>query len=495
MKQPQYKPVVKQTGKFSILIGVIFFLFLWQFLSLVVNNQILLPHPLTVLQALGKLIFEKSFRLGIISSLISIVGGFFIGLILGILLGHLAFFMNWSETFINPVIYILKSSPLAAITIILMIWIKTSVLPFALILIAIIPPIYYSTKSGLSGAATNLLEMAFVFRFKKRHTYRTIYLPALIKETLPSLDYTSGLAWKAGITGEIMAQPFSRIGTNLYNAKIRLESSQVLAHLTVILILSLLMNYLVKTIIRFFNNKNLLPLVEDAKQHLQDNCFSKIENEQQQSQSRHFPKVKDEQQKNIPNTVSIKNLNKSYKQQLVLNNLNCEIPKGLSTAIIGPSGQGKTTFFRILTGLEQQDSGTIDFSLNPVFSYAFQDIRLLENLTLSENLLLASGYTKNSSEAKMLLNYWEPIIMELDLPLSKKIHTFSGGMKQKSSLIRALAVNSNIIILDEVFREMDYESEKLCLKLLDKEKGNRTILLATHRQDLINSLADFIIQI
>ena len=292
-----------------------------------------------------------------------------------------------------------------------------------------------------------------------------------------------------------MAQPFSRIGTNLYNAKIRLESSQVLAHLTVILILSLLMNYLVKTIIRFFNNKNLLPLVEDAKQHLQDNCFSKIENEQQQSQSRHFPKVKDEQQKNIPNTVSIKNLNKSYKQQLVLNNLNCEIPKGLSTAIIGPSGQGKTTFFRILTGLEQQDSGTIDFSLNPVFSYAFQDIRLLENLTLSENLLLASGYTKNSSEAKMLLNYWEPIIMELDLPLSKKIHTFSGGMKQKSSLIRALAVNSNIIILDEVFREMDYESEKLCLKLLDKEKGNRTILLATHRQDLINSLADFIIQI
>ncbi|MGB4609118.1 MAG: ATP-binding cassette domain-containing protein [Saccharofermentanales bacterium] len=485
MKQPQYKPVAKRAGKFPALLGVVLFLFLWHFLSSIVNNQILLPGPLATLQSLNKLIFEKSFYLGILGSLISIIGGFLIGLILGILLGHLAFFVNRFEALINPLIYVLKSSPLAAITIILMIWLKTSVLPFVLILIAIIPPIYYSTKSGLGGAAENLLEMAFIFRFKKRHTYRTIFLPALIKEILPSLDYTSGLVWKAGITGEIMAQPFSRIGTNLYNAKIQLESALVMAHLTVILILSLLMNYLVKTIIRLFNNKNLLPAVEDAKQHLQDDIFSKIEN----------PDKSYEQQKDIPGIISIKNLNKSYKQQNVFSDLNCEIPKGLSTAIIGPSGQGKTTFFRILTGLEQQDSGTIDFSLLPVFSYAFQDIRLLENLTLSENLLLASGYTKNCSEAKMLLNYWEPIMMEFGLPLSKKIHTFSGGMKQKSSLIRALAVNSNIIILDEVFREMDYESEKLCLNLLAKEKGNRTVLLASHRQDLINILADYIIQI
>ena len=71
-------------------------------------------------------------------------------------------------------------------------------------------------------------------------------MPALIKDLLPSLDYTSGLAWKAGITGEIMAQPFARIGTNLYNSKIQLESAQVLASLTVILILSFSLSLLIK---------------------------------------------------------------------------------------------------------------------------------------------------------------------------------------------------------------------------------------------------------
>ncbi len=68
-------------------------------------------------------------------------------------------------------------------------------------------------------------------------------------------------------------------------------------------------------------------------------------------------------------------------------------------------------------------------------------------------------------------------------------------MKQKASLIRALAANSDIVILDEVFRELDLRSEQQAIDLLKKEKGIRTVLLASHRQDIAQKLADQIIQL
>jgi len=509
MKQPQFKPVQRQVNKSMTLIGVVFFLLLWQILSLSINNQVLLPGPLKVVEALVTLVQTNSFRLGILRSLLAIVSGFLCGLIIGVSLGHLAYFIRQTRSFINPFIFILKSSPLAALTIILMIWLKTSILPFVLILMAIIPPIYYATKSGLTGVPNEMLEMAFVFQFRKRDRYRTIYLPALIKDLLPSLDYTSGLAWKAGITGEIMAQPFARIGTNLYNSKIQLESAQVLASLTVILILSFSLSLLIKKLISYINNKQQ-PQKEDFQIESNISATMVLESDQQQLQQNYgnnkseflseqtsIHSIAQTQQTIVdaPSIISIENLNKSFDQLKVLSDLTSEVFEGLITVVQGPSGQGKTTLFRLLTGLEKPDSGKISFNKLIKFSYSFQDVRLLEEYTLSDNLLFAARLKKNSLGAQDFLNYWEPRIIELDLPLTKKIHTFSGGMKQKASLIRALAANSDIVILDEVFRELDLRSEQQAIDLLKKEKGIRTVLLASHRQDIAQKLADQIIQL
>lgn len=491
-KQPIYKPKAKPNGKLFPLLGITFFLLIWQILSLIVGNQILLPGPLAVVLALGQLIFKSRFWLGVLYSLLSIASGFIVGTLIAILLGHLAFFFSWTEILFSPLIYIFKSAPLAALTIILMIWLKTSVLPFVLILIAIIPPIYYATKSGLEGASSKLLEMSFVFNMGKYPVYRTIYLPAFIKEILPSLNYTSGLAWKAGITGEIMTQPFSRLGTNLYSSKIQLESAEVLAYLAVILLLSLILNKIISLLCRSLLQNESEKKQEDLFTFQEDN--ESADDSIQPVASTYFKDVAQQsshrqndlpEKPNTTNLITIKNLDKSYEGKKIISDFSCEIALGSINFIMGPSGKGKTTFFRLLSGLELPDSGEINFLEKPVFSYAFQDVRLLENLTLSENLMFTCHHKLSKSETAEFLKYWESIMIDLGLPIDQKIKTYSGGMKQKASLIRALAHDSNIIILDEVFRELDQKSEQQILQLLNQEKGQRTVLMASHRQDLI----------
>ncbi len=464
--RPVYKGSRRQPGSLSGLVEAFFFLLVWQILAAIVQQKVLLPSPLAVLKALGDLVVQNRFWQSVLGSVIAICGGFLTGLALALGLGHFSFFVPLSEPFIRPLIAIVKSAPIAALTIILMIWIDPDVLPFVLVLMAIVPPLYSATLAGLQEASPELLEMAFVYRFRPSDTYRAIYLPSLLRQLMPSLEYTSGLAWKAGITGEIMAQPFARLGTGLYNAKIQLLSAEVLAYLAVILCLS----YLLAKAVAATSKR---PLRFRRKPR----------------------KVGDGSPVKVPqaSSIHVQKLWKAYGENQVLEDLDMSIEAGQMVVISGASGEGKSTFFRVLSGLLAADQGTLGFGEEPLFSYAFQDGRLLEDFTLKENLLFAAS--SRISDESSFLAYWEPIIAKLGLPPNQALRTYSGGMKQRASLLRALATPSAIVILDEVFREVDTQTEKQMLQLLVNEKGSRTTLIATHRPDLAEDLADTVIYV
>ncbi len=469
-RRPAYQTSRRQSGSLSGLVGALFFVVVWQVLASLVNQKVLLPGPLDVLRALGNLLSQSKFWLSVGGSVLTITGGFLLGFALAVLLAFLAYFFPVTEPFFCPIISIVKSAPVAALTIILMIWIDPDILPFVLVLMAIVPPLYGSALAGLRDTSEELLEMAFVFRFRTGDRFRAIYLPSLIRQLQPSLEYTSGLAWKAGITGEIMAQPFGRLGTGLYDAKIQLESAEVLAYLAVILFFSFVLTQVVGVLSKH-------PLQVSRKPHRSVRLSSVSKK----------PDIQLEVGSADP-AISVKNLAKSYGQQTVLQDFSCEISQGQTVVVTGSSGEGKTTFFRLLTGLAEPDQGQIGFAVEPRFSYAFQDVRLLDDFTLSENLLFAGG--RFVDDEVSFLAYWESLITSLGLPLGKPIREYSGGMKQKASLIRALAIPANIVILDEVFREVDAQAEAQMLQLFQREKGSRTILIATHRRDLADGLSD-----
>ena len=171
-----------------------------------------------------------------------------------------------------------------------------------------------------------------------------------------------------------------------------------------------------------------------------------------------------------------KSISKKYNEKLILDNINFEMFSGEILGLLGPSGIGKTTLLNILVGLEKETSGEIINYHNNKIGYVFQEDRLLNWLTLFENIKLI----KEDIDKKII---WE----NLSLVGLKDYYNYfpkelSGGMRQRSSIARALTFAGNIMLFDEPFKSLDI---KLRFELLDlmrklKEEKNTSILFVTH---------------
>lgn len=159
-----------------------------------------------------------------------------------------------------------------------------------------------------------------------------------------------------------------------------------------------------------------------------------------------------------------KSISKKYNEKLILDNINFEMFSGEILGLLGPSGIGKTTLLNILVGLEKETSGEIINYHNNKIGYVFQEDRLLNWLTLFENIKLI----KEDIDEKII---WE----NLSLVGLKDYYNYfpkelSGGMRQRGSIARALTFAGNIMLFDEPL--------DLMRKL--KEEKNTSILFVTH---------------
>ena len=171
-----------------------------------------------------------------------------------------------------------------------------------------------------------------------------------------------------------------------------------------------------------------------------------------------------------------KSISKKYNEKLILDNINFEMFSGEILGLLGPSGIGKTTLLNILVGLEKETSGEIINYHNNKIGYVFQEDRLLNWLTLFENIKLI----KEDIDEKII---WE----NLSLVGLKDYYNYfpkelSGGMRQRGSIARALIFAGDIMLFDEPFKSLDI---KLRFELLDlmrklKEEKNTSILFVTH---------------
>lgn len=161
--------------------------------------------------------------------------------------------------------------------------------------------------------------------------------------------------------------------------------------------------------------------------------------------------------------VDIKN--KSFKNKIILEDVNFTVNNSEIVSIIGPSGCGKTTLLRIIASLEDEYTGNVSFkNKNSIenLGFIFQDSRLLPWLSVKENILLVQ---KNKNEKKI-----EELLSEVGLKeyMNSYIKELSGGMKRRVSIVRAFINSPEVLLLDEPFISLDYPTAQTLRKLFFK---------------------------
>ena len=205
--------------------------------------------------------------------------------------------------------------------------------------------------------------------------------------------------------------------------------------------------------------------------------------------------------------IEIKNVTFSYDNEIVIDDIDLQIPKGKSIALVGQSGSGKSTLANLICRFYDVNAGSIDIdginikkikkeSLRNLIGLVTQD-SILFNDSIKNNLLIAKPDASNENiiECLKIANAWE-FVKKLPDGINSNIgdsgNKLSGGQKQRLSIARAVLKNPPILVLDEATSALDSESEKLVQNALDNLMKNKTSVVIAHRLSTIQK-ADKII--
>ncbi|MCL1799359.1 MAG: ABC transporter permease subunit [Eggerthellaceae bacterium] len=211
---------------------------LWWLASLLVAKTLILPTPLQVLVRLGELVFEAVFWKSVLATLGRILLGFCAGMALGALFAFAMYRLEAANLVFAPLIRIIQATPIVSFILIALIWLPTNALPVVISGMMVLPIAWSSIAGGLKSINRNILEMASVFRIGRARMLAKVFLPALRPSITAAAISGIGLAWKSGITAEVLALPALAIGRGIYNAKIYLETPDLFAWTLVVIALS-----------------------------------------------------------------------------------------------------------------------------------------------------------------------------------------------------------------------------------------------------------------
>ena len=207
-------------------------------------------------------------------------------------------------------------------------------------------------------------------------------------------------------------------------------------------------------------------------------------------------------------SIAVHNLRKSFGTFVALDNVSLNVPGGELVALLGPSGSGKTTLLRIIAGLEPADQGTIHFHGEDAtdqpgrerqVGFVFQHYALFRHMSVFENVAFGLRVRPRQSRpsekeiretVRGLLS-----LVQLDVLADRRPSELSGGQRQRVALARALAVQPQVLLLDEPFGALDAKVRKELRRWLRRlhEEVHVTSVFVTHDQEEALEVSDRVV--
>lgn len=191
--------------------------------------------------------------------------------------------------------------------------------------------------------------------------------------------------------------------------------------------------------------------------------------------------------------LEIKNLKKSFGDNVVLKDISLKVEKGEVLSIIGPSGSGKSTLLRCITGLEEEDSGVIDFE--GTFGLVFQNFNLFPHHSVMKNITNAPLRVQKREKSEVNRHALE-LLKKMGLEDKADAYPceLSGGQQQRVSIARALAMNPDILFFDEPTSALDPELTGEILTVIKQLAAEHmTMVIVTHEMNFARNVSDTII--
>lgn len=191
--------------------------------------------------------------------------------------------------------------------------------------------------------------------------------------------------------------------------------------------------------------------------------------------------------------VALQNVSLAFGEKQILKRVSFFIPRGSNTAIVGPTGAGKTQLVNILAGLLQPTAGTVTYDHEPIEEYdkrwlyqqigiAFQDSSLFQ-MTLRENIAFGAEIPHAQLQKAIAAAELSELVVNLphglDSVVSERGTTLSGGQKQRVALARALALDPKVLLLDNFTAHIDTATERAILKNINEQYPSTTLISVT----------------
>jgi len=201
----------------------------WRFIAFLVGKDILLPPPEKVLGEALSLYPTGKFLAALWATFLRGSAAFLVSLVLGSFVGIAAGLSPVFSAALAPILTIIRATPVLALILVVLLWFPSGFVPVFAAILMCFPVMVTSTVAGVKAADPRLLEMAALFRVPRKEQLRRLRLPAAAPFFLAGAKNSLGMSWKVVVGGEVLVLPFRALGTGMNNARINLETPQVLA--------------------------------------------------------------------------------------------------------------------------------------------------------------------------------------------------------------------------------------------------------------------------
>ena len=431
-----------------------FWLAVWVLVAGLVAQPLILPGPGAVVVALLRLVCDGGTWAILAGSGARILGGLALAAVCG---GVLAGISSRSRAFahlVAPALSFVKATPVACVVVLLLIWLGSARVSIAAVFLMALPGVYFSLVEGLAQVDKPLLveglaqvdkPLEQMFRLHGVRGWR-LFCAHTWCEVLPfalsCARAVIGMSWKAGVAAELIGMAVGTVGERIYQAKLLIETADLLAWTVLVVAASWACERVLVWLLRASGPVAWRTAVRAHGHRLRGRTGA----------------ASDGAAAELALAVGDR-----APWAPALDGLVLHVPAGGRTCVMGASGVGKSTLLALAAG-----------ECAPC-SMVFQDVRLVEDASALDNVLVCTDGRVDASSAAALLRLLVP-----GVDVHARVAELSGGQRRRVEIARALLCPGGAVILDEPFTGLDIAARDACTEVVLDLLDGRMLLLATH---------------